>query len=83
MVKRPSDSASEQSNEAAVPGATKPGAAKASESQRPKNGPPNAFDLWLKRELRDMFSDVASEPVPDELLRLNDEKKKKPKPRPE
>ena len=30
----------------------------------------NAFDLWLQRGLHQMFDDVASEPVPEELLRL-------------
>lgn len=30
----------------------------------------NAFDLWLQRGLHQMFDDVASEPVPDDLLRL-------------
>lgn len=36
-----------------------------------------AFDLWLQRELQDMFSDVSNEPLPDELLRLIDESKAK------
>lgn len=34
-----------------------------------------AFDLWLQRELQDMFADVSREPVPDELMRLIDEAK--------
>ncbi len=34
-----------------------------------------AFDLWLQRELQDMFADVSREPVPDELMRLIDESK--------
>lgn len=29
-----------------------------------------AFDLWLKRGLHQMFDDVASEPIPEELLKL-------------
>ena len=29
-----------------------------------------AFDLWLQRGLHQLFDDVASEPVPEELLRL-------------
>lgn len=36
-----------------------------------------AFDLWLQRELQDMFADVSREPVPDELMRLIDESKAK------
>ena len=32
-----------------------------------------AFDLWLQRGLHQLFDDVASEPVPDELLRLIEE----------
>lgn len=32
-----------------------------------------AFDLWLQRGLHKMFDDAASEPIPDELLRLIDE----------
>ncbi len=30
----------------------------------------SAFDLWLQRGLHQMFDDVASEPIPDELLKL-------------
>lgn len=29
-----------------------------------------AFDIWLNRGLHQMFDQVASEPVPEELLRL-------------
>ncbi|MDB5413379.1 MAG: hypothetical protein JWR10_1714 [Rubritepida sp.] len=29
-----------------------------------------AFDLWLERGLHKMFDDVASEPIPPELLAL-------------
>ena len=29
-----------------------------------------AFDVWLTRGLHQLFDDVASEPVPDELLKL-------------
>jgi hypothetical protein len=32
--------------------------------------PQRAFDLWLNRGLHKLFDDVASEPVPDELLKL-------------
>ena len=33
-------------------------------------GGQGAFDLWLQRGLHKLFDDVASEPIPDELLRL-------------
>ena len=32
-----------------------------------------AFDLWLDRGLHKLFDDVANEPVPEELLRLIEE----------
>ncbi len=39
--------------------------------------PEAAFDLWLNRSLHQMFDDVAQEPVPDELLRLIEDDRKK------
>ena len=36
-----------------------------------------AFDLWLNRGLHQLFDDVANEPVPEELLRLIQEDRKK------
>jgi len=32
-----------------------------------------AFDLWLKRGLHQLFDSVASEPIPESLLRLIEE----------
>ncbi|MFT8718729.1 NepR family anti-sigma factor [Acetobacter sp.] len=32
----------------------------------------DAFDIWLKRGLHQLFDDVAKEPIPEELLRLLD-----------
>ncbi|MBB3174194.1 hypothetical protein FHR90_002030 [Endobacter medicaginis] len=32
-----------------------------------------AFDLWLNRGLHSLFDGIASEPVPEELLRLIEE----------
>ena len=29
-----------------------------------------AFDLWLQRGLHQLFDEVASEPIPEELLKL-------------
>lgn len=54
------------------------GADKSNGSSRPRAKgarSSTAFDLWLQRELQDMFSDVSREPVPDELMRLIDESK--------
>ena len=36
-----------------------------------------AFDLWLDRGLHKLFDDVANEPVPEELLRLIEEGRRK------
>ena len=38
---------------------------------------PEAFDLWLKRGLHKIYDDVANEPIPDELLKLIEEDRKK------
>lgn len=36
-----------------------------------------AFDLWLQRGLHKIYDSVAQEPVPDELLKLIEEDRKK------
>lgn len=36
-----------------------------------------AFDLWLQRGLHQLFDDIAQEPIPDELLRIIEEDRKK------
>jgi hypothetical protein len=36
-----------------------------------------AFDLWLQRGLHQMFDSVANEPIPEDLLRLIEEDRKK------
>lgn len=36
-------------------------------------GKPEAFDLWLKRGLHQIYDDVAKEPIPEDLLRLIEE----------
>ena len=33
----------------------------------------DAFDLWLRRSLRETFDAIAAEPIPEDLLRLIDE----------
>ena len=37
----------------------------------------NAFDLWLNRSLQELYGEIAKEAVPEELLKLieNDRKK--------
>lgn len=36
-----------------------------------------AFDLWLQRSLHQLFDKVAKEPIPEELLRLIEEDRRK------
>lgn len=36
-----------------------------------------AFDIWLQRGLHQLYDDVAREPIPDELLKLIEEDRKK------
>ena len=36
-----------------------------------------AFDLWLQKGLHDIFDNVAREPIPEELLRLIEEDRKR------
>ncbi|MFE8872808.1 NepR family anti-sigma factor [Acetobacter persici] len=41
--------------------------------EKPEKTSDQAFDLWLKRGLHQLFDDVANEPIPEELLRLIEE----------
>jgi hypothetical protein len=36
-----------------------------------------AFDTWLKQGLHKLFDDIASEPVPESLLKMIEEDRKK------
>ena len=36
-----------------------------------------AFDVWLKRGLHQIYDDVANEPIPEELLKLIEDDRKK------
>ena len=38
---------------------------------------PEAFDLWLKRGLHQIYDDVANEPIPAEWLKLIEDDRKK------
>lgn len=42
-----------------------------------KAAPDVAFELWLERGLHKMYDDVASEPIPPELLELIERDRKK------
>lgn len=47
---------------------------------QPKASRPSeaAFDVWLRRGLHELFDEVAREPLPEELLKLlEDDRKKK------
>ena len=48
----------------------KPPRAKKLTGEKAPAKPSAAFDLWLQRGLHQLYDDVASEPIPDELLRL-------------
>lgn len=37
----------------------------------------SAFDIWLQRSLHKLFDEVANEPVPEELIRLIEEDRRK------
>ena len=40
---------------------------------RPKaKGAERPFDMWLQKQLHAMYDEIASEPLPDELLKLID-----------
>ena len=39
--------------------------------------PDEAFDKWLKKGLHQLYDTVAREPVPDDLLRLIEEDRKR------
>ncbi|MFT8897058.1 MAG: NepR family anti-sigma factor [Acetobacter sp.] len=46
---------------------------KSSSSAKSGKKEDDAFDIWLKRGLHQLFDDVANEPIPEELLRLLEE----------
>nr|WP_256366987.1 NepR family anti-sigma factor [Acidisphaera sp. L21] len=47
-------------------------------TKRPgESAKPEAFDLWLKRGLHQIYDGVAKEPIPDELLKLIEDDRKK------
>jgi hypothetical protein len=52
-----------------------PAAPRKKAKSKPKSETP--FDLWLQRGLHQLYDDVASEPIPDALLRLIEDDRKK------
>lgn len=44
-----------------------------SRADRPADRP---FDMWLQKQLHAMYDEIASEPLPDELIGLIDDAKK-------
>ena len=48
------------------------GSAKAAQRRAPR-----AFDIWLDRSLHTLYDSVTKEPVPEELLRVIEENRKK------
>jgi hypothetical protein len=45
--------------------------------QSPPQKADAAFDIWLQRGLHKIFDDIAREPIPDELLRLIEQDRRK------
>jgi hypothetical protein len=39
---------------------------------RPKDAPDRPFDRWLQKQLHAMYDEIASEPLPNDLLNLID-----------
>ena len=40
--------------------------------QRPKAPAERPFDMWLQKQLHAMYDEIASEPLPDDLVNLID-----------
>jgi hypothetical protein len=51
----------------------------AGENAEAESGVDRAFDLWLQRGLHQLYDQVAQEPLPEELLRLIEEDKNRPR----
>jgi len=45
----------------------------AQEAPKTRDKEADAFDIWLRESLQDAFDDIASEPVPEDLLRMIEE----------
>jgi hypothetical protein len=49
-------------------------------ARRPGREAGAAFDVWLQRGLHTLFDDVTREPIPEELLRLIEDDRRRTKP---
>jgi hypothetical protein len=65
--------------EPAAPGPEEQGPSQADAQQKPRQqarqprrppGTDTAFDLWLHRNLHDLYDPITREPIPDSLLQL-------------
>jgi hypothetical protein len=56
---------------------TQPKARKPAETPKKAQKADAAFDIWLQRGLHQIYDEVAREPLPDELLRLIEEDRKR------
>jgi hypothetical protein len=60
-------------NDGKPPRATRAGRAVETARQRMKASPnERPFDMWLQKQLHAMYDEIASEPLPDDLLDLID-----------
>jgi len=62
----------------------KPRKGRAGETARVKTSTERPFDLWLQKQLHAMYDEIASEPLPSDLLNLIESdagKKAKPSPK--
>ncbi len=50
----------------------KPSIDRAGETVRTTASNERPFDMWLRKQLHAMYDEIASEPLPDELLKLID-----------
>lgn len=60
-------------NDGKPPRPTRAGQATEAARQRAKGSPvERPFDMWLQKQLHAMYDEIASEPLPDDLLDLID-----------
>ncbi|WP_431272567.1 hypothetical protein [Dankookia sp. P2] len=54
----------------------KPGDPAKADAEQEDGAVDNAFDLWLRRGLHQLYDTVANEPIPEALLRMIEEDRK-------
>lgn len=60
----------------------RPGSAKDDAARARARGNDRPFDLWLQKQLHAMYDEIASEPLPSDLLNLIDKDAEDGEPRP-